>query len=236
VQEAFVLAEHEGELVGLLGFDADLAEGRAELWGPFAAGEDRMETARRLWEALPLPSEIALLEAFCNLHNTLCAEFALRHGFVEGPRTHILIATRAEGQEVEREVAPLEPSDARAFIALHDVLFPGTYYSGETILGRLNAHRQVFTVRDEEGLCGYAYAEVLPEFGEGSLEFVGVAPRGRGQGFGTRLVRAALAWVFSLGVLEVSLSVRADDAVAGRLYRRAGFRVHHEMRAFRRPR
>jgi len=230
VPEAFVLAERGEQLVGALGFYADIETGFLELWGPFALGEDRAVVADRLWNALALPPEAARLELFCNARNVLCTDFAFRHGFTEGSRAQILGAV--PGTETESS-SGLEARDFGAFVALHDALFPDTYYSGATILKRLGPHRQVFAERGAPGLFGYAHAEVAPEFGEGSLEFVGVAPGVRGRGLGAKLVRSALTWTFSLGVREVTLTVGAEDEAAGRLYRRAGFALRHEMRAFR---
>lgn len=232
-QEAFVLAERGEQLVGALGFDADLETGHLELWGPFAVARDRTAVAEHLWSALTLPSQATRLELFCNTENALCTDFALRHGFTEGPRAQILGAVPGD---IDAETSPvLEFHDFDTFVTLHDTLFPSTYYSGATILTRLGPHRQVFAERDASELCGYAYAEVAPEFGGGSLEFVGVAPSARGQGLGAKLVRAALGWTFSFGVREVTLTVGADDEAARRLYRRAGFTLRHEMRAFRKP-
>lgn len=229
-QEAFVVAERGEKLVGALGFGAALETGYLELWGPFAEGDDRVVVAQRLWRALILPSKATQLELFCNAANVLCADFALHYDFTEGPRTQILRAVPG----VEAETSPvLEPHDFNAFVALHDTLFPDTYYSGATILTLLGPHRRVFVERDASGLHGYAYAEVAPEFGEGSLEFVGVAPGSRGRGLGAKLVQAVLAWTFSFRVREVTLTVGADDEAAGRLYRRAGFTLRHELRAFR---
>ena len=228
-QAAFVLAEQGENLVGALGFDADLATGHVELWGPFAEGAERVALAERLWDALT-PPRATRLELFCNAENALCADFALRHGFTEGPRTEILSVIPNVGIGVG---SALELRDFGDFIRLHDALFPGTYYSGAQILTRFGPYRQVFVEHDMSGLCGYAYAEAAPEFAEGSLEFVGVAPRSRGQGLGARLVRAALAWLASVGVREVTLTVSSHDEAAGRLYRRAGFTLRHNMRTFR---
>lgn len=229
-QRAFALAERGEQLIGALGFDADLETGHLELWGPFANGDDRAAVAEKLWHTLEWPPEVTQLELFCNAENVLCADFALHQGFTEGPRVQILSAVPGVDAETS---SVLEPRDFDTFVALHDTLFPGTYYSGATILTLLGPHRQVFAERDASGLCGYALAEVAPEFGEGSLEFVGVAPGARGRGLGAKLVRSALTWTFSLGVREVTLTVSASNEAAGRLYRRAGFALRHEMRAFR---
>jgi ribosomal protein S18 acetylase RimI-like enzyme len=232
-----VLAEQEGDPVGALGFDADPDTGRAELWGPFTV-EDRLATAEALLRALRFPPYVRTLSLFCNVHNALCAEVAARHGFTEGARTHLLHATRASLRAEDAEgVRPFKLGDAPAVAALHDALFPGTYDAGESIVQRLGKHRQLFVAEDAEGVCAYAYAEALPEHGEGSLEFVGVAPRVRGRGLGTRLVQGALAWLFSFSsVADVRLSVEAENEGAGVLYRRVGFRLRHTLRSFHKRR
>lgn len=54
---------------------------------------------------------------------------------------------------------------------------------------------------------------------------VGVAPRWRGQGVGTRLFRAMGAWgLAEFGPRELSLFVNRDNTAAHRLYLRLGFR------------
>jgi ribosomal protein S18 acetylase RimI-like enzyme len=54
---------------------------------------------------------------------------------------------------------------------------------------------------------------------------VGVSPRWRGQGLGTRLFREMAAWgLAEFGPRELSLFVNRDNAAAHRLYLRLGFR------------
>lgn len=230
--DAFVVLEQNGNLTGLLGFDADLGRGRAEIWGPFAEPQ-ASEVAASLWQSVRFPVGIREALLFCNLCNVFCADFAARGGFAEEVPTQILRAQRSIFSE-DATLSPrrLTAADAEVFTALHDALFPGTYYDGRDILGYLDEH-QVLTAHDEAGLCGYVYAEVSPAFGEGSLEFVGVAPRARNKGVGTRLVREALAWVFSsAAVAEVTLVVSTRQEAALRLPRAAGFRLEHETRSF----
>lgn len=231
--DAFVALEQGGHLIGLLGFDADLKRGRAEIWGPFAEPQ-ASGAATALWHGVRFPAGIREVLLFCNVRNTFCTDFAARCGFAEEVPTQILLAQRSTfSEDVALSPRRLTAADAEAFTELHDALFPGTYYGGRDILGRLNEQHQVLTAHDEVGLCGYVYAEVSPAFGEASLEFVGVAPRARNRGVGTRLVREALAWVFSFAaVAEVTLVVSTRREAALRLYRAAGFKSKHDMRSF----
>lgn len=205
-RDAFVVAEREGERVGLLGFDADLGKGRAELWEPFVVGGEPQRVATQLWQALQLPLEIREAQLYGNAHNEICRDFAALHGFTEEQATRILQLRRDVFASITPpSSSPLTGADREAFAALHDDLFPGTYYS----------------------------AEVVPMFGEASLEFVGVAPRARGRGLGRRLVMEALSWIFSFAsVQEVTLVVSKRREAALWLYASVGFSVHHEMQSF----
>jgi dTDP-4-amino-4,6-dideoxy-D-galactose acyltransferase len=69
-------------------------------------------------------------------------------------------------------------------------------------------------------LCGY----VACETGEmGHIGLIGVAESSRGQGVGSALVRAALAWLSSVGVSRVRVATQSDNVAAVRLYLAHGF-------------
>lgn len=72
-------------------------------------------------------------------------------------------------------------------------------------------------------VVGYAGASVGA--GEAHVLTLAVAPDRRGQGVGRRLLDALIAAVHRRGAAAVTLEVRASNAVALRLYERAGFVV-----------
>lgn len=234
--DTFVVAELDGEISGLLGFDADLKRGVAELWGPFTKPQS-VDLSLALLRNLPLPQTMRKLQVFCNAQNVTCIRFAEQESFIAESGTQILVADKSAltGQSIT--VSPLMPAENDTFIALHDKLFPNTYYSGREITGYINDVQKVLVVREGAELMGYVYVETTPEFVEASIEFVGVRPQVRGKGVGTKLVQSALAWIFSFAEIEeVTLVVSEENRVARGLYQAAGFSVKHEMRSFHKVR
>ncbi|HLU82651.1 MAG TPA: GNAT family N-acetyltransferase [Trueperaceae bacterium] len=59
---------------------------------------------------------------------------------------------------------------------------------------------------------------------------VAVAPAARGQGVGRGLLRSGYEWCRSVGVLKISLHVRAGNAGAARLYLDEGFELEGRER------
>lgn len=77
-------------------------------------------------------------------------------------------------------------------------------------------------VAEGEGrVLGYALVWVVAD--EAELHALAVAPGARGRGIGGRLLAHALAVAAARGARAMHLEVRAADAVAARLYARAGF-------------
>jgi ribosomal protein S18 acetylase RimI-like enzyme len=59
---------------------------------------------------------------------------------------------------------------------------------------------------------------------------MGLLPRFRGQGIGTKLIRSVLAAARTAGLHRVELTVRETNAGAIALYRKAGFAVEGVQR------
>lgn len=108
------------------------------------------------------------------------------------------------------------PYDAEAMAAVHEECFDRPWSARE--IDRLL----------EEGF-GLIYEDV-PAFllgrvmaGEAEILTVAVAPYGRRQGYGARLVQGAQIAAEELGAEVMFLEVAADNAAAIRLYEQAGF-------------
>lgn len=78
-------------------------------------------------------------------------------------------------------------------------------------------------VRAYLGMWHEAQAGTRP--GEGRIFSLGVHPRYRRHGMGTELVRRALGYLEGSGAVAARLEVRAENAVAARIYQRLGFRA-----------
>ncbi len=227
---AFAIALQDGRLVGVLGSEFDQDLGRGWLWGPFVLTQDWEELAAALLEKLLvlLPPAIRRLDFFLNMANERAYHFYLDHGFRESQRSHVYLAPRpAAPTDLALPASPLHTDQAGALRALHDTIFPRTYYTGQDILGQLDGDHQVFVCSDGPDVLGYVYA-ILDESGEGYIEFLGVREDLRGQGLGKRLLLTALHWLFEgRHVPAVGLTVSEDQTNARSLYEKVGFRIKY---------
>ncbi|MGY0694331.1 GNAT family N-acetyltransferase [Virgibacillus sp. FSP13] len=235
-ENSFVGVIDEGKMIGLLGFDADLEDAQAELWGPFVDPEYDTNIAFWLWDELLgiIPPEIKYVSIFSDIENNLAMEFAERLDFEQKRDQIILLFERDQSEKLPKYWAQeLTQQDHSSFIDLHDKIFPDTYFSGREIIDRLTDTQKVFVVKDNERLAGYAYVEANPEYGEGSIEFIGVDSVYRGNSYGKNLLSTAVKWLFTFdSINEIQLCVAADNDQAIGLYQSAGFRIEHELHYF----
>ncbi|WP_246941995.1 GNAT family N-acetyltransferase [Bacillus pinisoli] len=231
-KESFVCAFEGNQLVGVLGFDADLNDQCAELWGPFALDNDD-KIICRLWNRLLdiIPSEVHSVSMFPNRHNRRVLNFANEIGFAEQSKQTILVFNRESIHAlVDIKITELSKELEEQMTELHDLTFPSTYFSGREILNRLNGNRKVFIQTSNRELTGYIYVEAEPEFGEASIEFFAVNPSKQGKGLGVQLLSAALKWLFSFQTIHsISLCVNSSNEKAINLYKKVGFITEHEL-------
>lgn len=226
----FAIAVQDGRLVGLQGAEFDEELGRGWLWGPFALTENWTALAAALLAELQeiLPPAVRRLDFFVHERNQRAFRFYLGQGFHSIQASHVYVAPRPQAP-----LAPPEPcyslaeGQAGAFRALHDSIFPKTYYTGRDILDQLDGDHHVFVCGKGEDLLGYIYASV-DESADGYIDFVGVRADVRGRGLGRRLLLTALDWLFAVkNVAQVGLTVSDDQVNARSLYEKVGFRIKY---------
>lgn len=233
--KSFVIATEENEIVGVLGFDADMERNNAEIWGPFIE-KGKWSIATDMWDKMLqlIPKGIVTTSMFVNNKNYNCLGLADILGFSKNSEEIILEFKKSDLNNLD-EVCLIELAveDFEAMKELHDKTFPNTYYSGEEIISRLNNHRKVFVCKEAKELTGYIYVEAEPEFGEGNIEFFAVNESQRGKGIGCYLLTMALRWLFSFNSIDsISLCVNSKNEKAINLYKRAGFKEKHQLSYF----
>lgn len=235
ITKSFAVAYDKEEIIGAVGFDIDKENKSAEVWGPFIKDLKKNPVlARALWEKANALSdiEINVFSFFINKENTFAQKFVINNGAVNKGSHLILGAFRDELGEVNLEqIEPYSLQFEDAFSSLHEMSFPNTYFSASEIYDRLNEYNQLLVMTDkEEKIKGYVYVEASPEHSEGAIEYIAVSPNYRKQGVGTKLIRAALAHLFSYETInEITLSVSKNNENAIKLYQAAGFKEVHEL-------
>jgi ribosomal protein S18 acetylase RimI-like enzyme len=233
----FAIALRDGSLEGAFGCEFDESLGRGWLWGPFALTEDWAEVASALLDRLLeiLPPAIGRLDGFLHVANERGCDFYLSRGFEQLKRHHVYVAARPEEPlRAGKACYMLEPGQKESFCELHDILFPDTYETGESIVAKLDYDHTVFVHAEGDDVVGYIYAVIEDGTGEGYVEFLGVGADARGRGVGKGLLLTALKWLFEeKGVSEVGLTVSDEDTTARALYKGTGFGLKHTGVNFR---
>ncbi|MBB4826182.1 ribosomal protein S18 acetylase RimI-like enzyme [Sporosarcina luteola] len=242
-RQSFRVAYQSDQIVGALGFDVDLADQSAEVWGPFVLEED-LELADMLWDVLykSVEDQVNHFHFFYQVQNETLKRFIAKLGGIEKGRHIVLSAEIGEQLTVlPSGIEAYEPSCWTSFQALHNELFPQTYYDAQTICNRLNEYNQLLLLRAaDERIKGYVYVEADPQNGGGSIEYIAVSSAFRKQGIGTQLLQAALARLFAFEKTnEIKLCVSTSNEVAINLYKAAGFYpkqdfIHSEIKTERR--
>lgn len=229
----FVMASTDGQMTGVIGCELDVELGRGWLRGPFIMdaqnGWHRAATA--LFEGLHnvLPASIHQLDTFLNIENQQGNDFYLSKDFQQLRLVHVYLCDPPENHGLKADLCEmLQPLQAQAFVALHQMIFPGTYATGQRILDKLDDKHQVFVSCQGNEMMGYLYAAVDEDSGDGSIEFVGVREEARGKGVGRQLLQTALYWLFEARqVPQVLLVVNDNLANARSLYESVGFKLKY---------
>lgn len=234
IMKSFVVAYDEDNIIGALGFDVDEENKSAEVWGPFIkSGEEYPQMANDLWKALEdiIPFKLNKYQFFVNEKNTLARQFIENKNGKENGQHLILRTDRnslTNGQDMH--IKTYDPSFHQSFSALHNLVFPNTYYNSEQILSRISEDNRLFIIQDNKDIKGYVYVEAIPIHGEGAIEYIAVSPDHQRQGIATKLMNAALCHLFSYDIIEeIKLSVGANNKAAIALYMASGFQIKYTL-------
>lgn len=238
VEQGFRLAMQDGQIVGVLGIEADPEIGRAWIYGPLVRHAQWQAVADHLYAAaLPaIPSGIDHQQIFCDSRNHNCRAFAARHGFNLFNESAIMALSRADLARVPHATAaPIDERYFDQFRDLHPRLMPNTYFTAQQLLDRLDADVHLLVANHEDELLGYICFQAGPGVVEGYIDFVAVAETARRRGIGAQLVAAATHRAFDWPAVDViRLTVNTANASALRLYERMGFVRERTMMGFER--
>ncbi|KZD30439.1 acetyltransferase GNAT family [Bacillus cereus] len=193
-EKSFVVTYEDNKIIGVLGFDVDEVRKCAEIWGPFIKAENWEEVALHMWKELieKVPFHIEKFYGFYHVENNNCARLMKNLYAKEQDRHSIFILNNIVEQRIICNVEEALPQVFEQFIALHNHVFPNTYYEGNEIIERLSDTNKLFVSMKNGKLEGYVYVEVNPEFQEANIEFIATAENSRRKGVGERLLQKAI--------------------------------------------
>lgn len=225
----FSIATLQGDIVATIGFDID--DDTAEVWGPFNTTNEHIE--QQLFQTLQAAyRNVRTLSFFINQQNKQQA--IVEQLGAKNRGTHCILKANNDEVQDGKTVEHYSTQHERAFIALHNMAFPHTYYDAATILARLNDECALLVATNEQKLIGYAYVEVSLQYGEASLEYFAVAPDYQNKGYGTAILKDALSFMFSFEeICDVTLCVEQQNDSANRVYEKSGFHIVHTLTTYK---
>jgi GNAT superfamily N-acetyltransferase len=226
----YVMALQDGQLVGAMGSEYDEGLERGWLHGPHVATEDWGAIAARLFTRLlaELPTCIGQLDAYLNVENTRGRRFYAQQGFKEREHLNYDFWLTPDQRVVsgDRGCMLLGKEHETSFKQLYEVLFPAAYYSAERVLQMIGQSHQALVVTAGEEVLGFAVVSAEGSQSEGEVQFLGVREDSRRQGYGRRLLLAAIDWLLDrAGASRVCLNVGEELVHARDLYESVGFRL-----------
>jgi ribosomal protein S18 acetylase RimI-like enzyme len=235
---AFIAVGEDGKPAGFFGVEMDLELGRSWLFGPLVEEHEWEAIAEQLYQAISadLPEEISKQELFFHSQNSRLENFAVKHGFNYHSEGAVLVLDIKQRQRRDGSgVTGLEAGDSAQFQALHDMLFPNTYFSAKQLEKLAKEDDKCLLVRQEDkSLAGYIFAQLRPASHDVYIDFLGVDPGFRRQGVAQDLVAHVLEWAAKKPFVEnASLTVSGDNEAAISLYHSMGFSTQLVSRAYR---
>lgn len=234
----FIAIAAQEELCGLFGVESDKELGRCWLLGPFVYHQDWEVVAERLYDAIleSLPGEITNQELYFPEENTRVKNFALQHDFEFYSAGAVLTLTA--GREVnipESGNQSLDEEYIDQFIALHDAVFPNTYYSAKQLLEMAEDEDKCLLVHQvDERIAGYTFIQAREAAREGYIDFIGVDESFRHRGIGRQMAASGINWAIQFPfVKKISLTVKPDNVPAMRMYHSLGFKTETVASAYR---
>lgn len=231
LEQSFLVARQEMEIIAAIGFDIDEESQSAEVWGPFSSPDAPQQILQEMWTTLTAIHKLDKYMFFINKVNQRAIQF-VKSLNAQHMGNHFILVMKSVNyqQKTCRNISEYSQEQFEFFQELHQLAFPNTYYEARTIIKRLNETRKLFIYQIEGILAGYAYVEADLLEGNASIEYIAVDPFYRRRGIGKQLLYHALNFVFSnCKVTEVRLTVNSSENAAIGLYNSVGFEKEDEM-------
>ncbi len=195
--ETLRIVSHDDEVIGAVLVDWDIESGQSWVHGPWIAVDDdrRPEIGSGLVDAAmsQLPPGITKSVLTAAVGHRCMAALAHQLGWSASEVNHVLrvdaptiAAWSTPSPPVPSGLRTMTDEDVTAVRTLHDVEFPGTYYSASELAARVTRGDQIVLIAnrgdgrhvDRHEIDGYIAGQIQPD-GDGYIDFLAVAPSAR---------------------------------------------------------
>jgi ribosomal-protein-alanine acetyltransferase len=136
------------------------------------------------------------------------------------------VSGRQDRSSRDIAIRPAEASDVDALLAIENAAFTTDRLERRNFRHAVRSPTMICLVACTAGeVLGYGIVERRRNAAAARLTSIAVNPQGAGHGLGTRLLEAMETKATAAGAQRMRLEVRADNAIARKLYDRAGYRL-----------
>lgn len=222
----YMLAFVKDRFVGSFGAEFDTDMGCAWLHGPLIEQKYWDNAADAMYDRLlkSLPAEIKEFRAYINTANERGISFYEKRDFIKKKHpSFVYQLSRICRVPLPSHIyLPLEADHEAEFKRLFTDLFPNTYYSVDRLLDMKGKSHEIFIAMHQHSFAGF----VVISKDEHEVQFLGVEPAFRRQGYGKILLSTGINYLFDIiKTDQVDLNVNGDLENAQRLYESVGFKL-----------
>lgn len=223
---AFVVTEHEGDVVGALFAWPDESP---VAWVRLAALDDGLDVDEWLETALPPVLAALRRRGFTGLAWMDCGGWAGSGLQARGFQRLTDVVTLVKEDRIlpdkaatDAHLRPASQADVPAIVAVDRAAFEPFWWRGQGSTRYRVAASPCFLVAEiADQVVGYTQGEInLPT---AHLNRIAVVPARQGRGIGALLLRGALRTLWGNGAQRVTLNTQSENRPSKRLYRRFGF-------------
>lgn len=229
----------DSKLVAVIGLEIDEAKQVVEMVGPFVEGKEKqmwLELSEQLISfVLKELGNAYTYKFFIHKEHEWCKSLlrSMHTHFMGDEYTLRIYPSNIGALEEEYLVEVPSVEEYEEVKALHDLTWPGVYYSGEEIVAMLDEGHQVFIVKQGKEIVGYTFIEQQLSGKRGYIHFLAVKEAYRGKGIGRALLQYAIKWSMQDAEVEkVCLCVEVENENALKLYYGIGFEIEEAYEAY----
>ncbi|HEY4600484.1 MAG TPA: GNAT family N-acetyltransferase [Cerasibacillus sp.] len=233
--EESIYTYEEDDVFTCFAFDISTRDKYVEVWGPFLDKHIGLDKVYNLWVyAMEHLHPLKLnYNFFIGAHNQLAINFLEDYVKADRIRQHDNLEFKISNRSFSNirlpnnvqviKVETLSQNYYTALVNLHHRYFPGTYYSIDDILERINRENNLYLLIKNHQLAGYAYLEKSTTDKHVSLEYIAIDGAFQGQGLSKLLFASIVKETEQDEFSHIQLCVDENNQRALNLYESLGF-------------
>ncbi|MDF2880707.1 MAG: hypothetical protein K0R54_1264 [Clostridiaceae bacterium] len=232
----FILCIEKDKIVGCIGAYISREQKVTRLLGPIIIKEYFNKFIDNLFESFlqSMPKDMVEYKIAFFQDNYLCKDWCERNKFELYNAENNMIYKKNKIVKLEELpsviLKPFEPKYREGLAMVHP---KGTFFTLNELIDGIDEYRHLLVAIVNDQVAGYICFEQTKDNKDGEILLLHVKIDKRNKGYGTLLLSTAINILVNKNVEEISISVRANNYKAQKLYERIGFVNQGTIYAYR---